>query len=547
MFSEDSFLGRHKILRGFLIVFVTLIVLFSLFMISRMRGPYHNYELDVMLPPAGDNTPAETLQVGAAKRDITPIMAQYDPWVDVNNNGKFDPDVDTYEDRNGNGKFDGVWIAGFDTNRPAKGINDPQWVRALALRNNGVTVVMLTFDAIGIYHNDFVAIRKMVDPSLHIDHMMFSSTHCHEVADTMKIWSFWKRIKGLDVPLFGFDEKHMAMIREMAKEAAEEAVAKLEPADMYCAQVEIAPEGFIDDSRKPIKIDNNMYLWRFTKPGADETIATFVNWGNHPESLGGDNSMLTSDFCHYLREGVEKGVPDPNGAPGMGGMCLYFQGMVGGLMTQLHTTVPHRDGQQKFEEETFEKAEALGQNLAIVACRALRSELVWKNEKPRVAVAAKTFKAPMAGQFKYAIMLGLLHEGYYWGGLAKTEMNVLRVGDALALTVPGEIYPEIVQGGIECLPGRDYEIPIVETPPLRTEMEKSARMACVIGLANDEIGYILPKTEWDNKAPWVYEKKQYGEENSGGPDVGPSVYHTGMELLQKMNAAFPAKTAAANP
>jgi len=214
--------------------------------------------------------------------------------------------------------------------------------------------------------------------------------------------------------------------------------------------------------------------------------------------------------------------------------------VIGGVMTQLHTTVPHRDGQQQFEDETFEKAEALGQNLAIVACRALRSDLVWKNENPQLAVAAKTFMAPMSGQYKYAIMLGLMHEGYYRGGKAKTEVNVIRVGDALVLSVPGEIYPEIVQGGIDCLPGRDFEIPIVETPPLRTEMEKNARMALVVGLANDEIGYIIPKTQWDAQEPWVYGKDQYGEENSGGPEVAPALYGAATELLQKMNAAFPA-------
>ena len=66
-----------------------------------------------------------------------------------------------------------------------------------------------------------------------------------------------------------------------------------------------------------------MYLWRFTKPNApDETIATFVNWGNHPESLGGDNPLLTSDFAHYLREGLEKGVPEPKGVKGFG--CLLY-------------------------------------------------------------------------------------------------------------------------------------------------------------------------------------------------------------------------------
>ena len=37
------------------------------------------------------------------------------------------------------------------------------------------------------------------------------------------------------------------------------------------------------------------------------------------------------------------------------------------------------------------------------------------------------------------ILLGLIHEGYHWGGTAKTELDVIRIGDVLALTVPARL------------------------------------------------------------------------------------------------------------
>jgi hypothetical protein len=39
-------------------------------------------------------------------------------------------------------------------------------------------------------------------------------------------------------------------------------------------------------------------------------------------------------------------------------------------------------------------------------------------------------------------------------------------------------------------------------------------------LADDEIGYIIPKAEWDEKPPYLQNAKKawYGEENSVGPD-----------------------------
>ncbi len=540
MFSEDSFVRRHKILTALLVLVVVFVVLPFLWLQARARGPHHSYELDFTLPEPGSALAPGVLEVGVANRDITPMMDQYDPWVDVNDNNKYDPDVDTYTDRNGNGKFDAVWLAGFGTNRPAKGVHDPLWARAIAFRNNGVTLVMVTIDSIGIYHNEFVTVRKMLDPSLGIDHVIFSSTHCHEVPDTMKLWSFAFRFKGMDIPIFGFDQAYMDFVVWSMKEAVEAAVRDLQPADMYCAQVELNPQGFVRDSRKPEVMDNNLYMMRFTEPGTDETIATVVNWGNHPEALSSRNPFVTSDFCHYLREGVEDGVPSPNSVEGMGGTCLYFQGMVGGLMTQLGVTVPDRNGKDSYKDASFDKAQALGYNTAIVVCRALRSEAVWKCENPRVAVTGKTFKAPMTGTFKWAIRLGLIHEGYYAGGKAKTEINVARLGDVLMLTTPGELYPEIVEGGVLALPGRDYEVAPVESPPLRDTMGRHARMAFVIGLANDEIGYILPKTQWDAEEPYIYGEDQYGEENSGGPDVGPAVYDVSKELLERMNAAWEA-------
>jgi hypothetical protein len=48
----------------------------------------------------------------------------------------------------------------------------------------------------------------------------------------------------------------------------------------------------------------------------------------------------------------------------------------------------------------------------------------------------------------------------------------------------------------------------------------------LFGLANDELGYIVPKRQWDTKPPFAYGRKdpQYGEENSCGPEIAPILY-----------------------
>lgn len=521
-----GFLGRHKVITGILLVVLAIVAVVA----WRTIGPHRFYEVDFVKPAAGDGTAADNLLVGVAIRDITPNLEAYDPWTDANGDGRYrEKDGDTFEDKNGNGRFDTVWMAGFNSDRPAQAVHDPLWARAIAFRNNGVTFAMVTIDSIGLLHEKIIDIRKSIDPALGIDHVMFSCTHNHEAPDTMGIWSNGFPPK--------FDHQYLYYVKLMCKEAVEEAVANLKPADMVAAQVEIEPEGFVDDSRQPIVYDLQMCCARFVEAGTDKTIGTVVSWGNHVETLGGSNTELTSDFAHYLRDAVEKGVADPNGVKGLGGKCLFFQGMVGGLMTQLHTDVPHRDGERVFSEASFDKAQALGENVGIVVVNALNGESAFREDNPKVAAAAKTIYAPIRGLYGLACFLGLIHPGWYWGN-AKTEINVLRVGELEILTIPGELYPEIAEGGVESPEGSDFGIEPVEVPPLRGEMQGRVKM--VIGLANDEIGYIIPKSQWDVEPPFAYgrEKAQYGEENSGGPDVAGVIHRESLALLKRVHEAF---------
>ncbi len=542
MFSDGSFFCRHKIISTLGIVFLLLLLFLAGFVVWRMRGPYRSYRLDFV--KTGSGAPG-VLEVGVAKRDITPNLNLYDTFNDADNDNKYRPATgllshidaakgpDTYVDRNGNRKFDPVWMAGFGNDRPAKGVHDPLWARAIAFRNNGVTVAMVTLDAIGVFHEKVIDIRQRINPALKVDHVIVSSLHNHETPDTMGNWS------GLVPSPWSYDYANMERIKNACKEAVEEAVQKLEPVEMFGTTYELNPEGFVTDTRKPVVIDKKLNCVRFVKPGTDETIATLVNWSNHPETLGGNNPFITSDFCGYWRDGVEQGVPDPGGVKGLGGMCLYFQGMVGGLATELDITVPHRDGVRKFKEDSFEKAEALGQNLAIKTVNALRGADVWKDENPRVSVAAKTVYFPMSGLFKYAIALGLIHPGVFWPFDARSEVDVVRVGDLEILTVPGELYPEIADGGVENPQGADfYPLAPVEVPPLRKEV-MNGRMRMVFGLANDEVGYIIPRSQFDAVPPHAYTPDgQYGEENSGGPGVAPVVHHEAMALLNRMHEAL---------
>ena len=87
--------------------------------------------------------------------------------------------------------------------------------------------------------------------------------------------------------------------------------------------------------------------------------------------------------------------------------------------------------------------------------------------------------------------------------------------------------------------GYSFAIQPVEVPPLRELMP--GRVKFLLGLANDEVGYLLPKTQWDRQPPFTYGAKNapYGEINSCGPDAAGSV-HAALAKLCRAAAAQPA-------
>jgi hypothetical protein len=96
----------------------------------------------------------------------------------------------------------------------------------------------------------------------------------------------------------------------------------------------------------------------------------------------------------------------------------------------------------------------------------------------------------------------------------------LRLGELHIAAIPGELYPECVYGKYQDPPepGADYFDALLE-PSIASILPSDKIL--VLGLANDEVGYIVPKRQWDVKPPYAYDRKsaQYGERNSVGPET----------------------------
>ena len=115
-----------------------------------------------------------------------------------------------------------------------------------------------------------------------------------------------------------------------------------------------------------------------------------------------------------------------------------------------------------------------------------------------------------------------------------TEVGYLRLGDAEVLLVPAEIYPELVLGGIQDPQDKGADFPgAPRERALFTLLRSEYKL--VFGLAGDEIGYVIPRSQWDAKKPFAYGRAedQYGEINSVGPSAAARLVEAFEALLAR--------------
>ena len=297
----------------------------------------------------------------------------------------------------------------------------------------------------------------------------------------------------------------------------------------------------LHDGREPYVKHDELVALRF-ESAAKKTVGIVVQWNCHPETLSSKNTEISADYVAATVAHLHAKHQCP---------VVYLTGTVGGLMTSLHVEVKDRQG-QALADGTFAKTERYGQLVGELADRALATAKPVKLTP--LEVRTKSFFMPIDNTFYVlAFNLGIVkREAFVWNGdpfeaapakpkaplkgrmCIQSEVGLLKLGDLEVAAIPGEIYPELVLSKVQdpADAGADFPDAPIE-PGIYAQMKGPHRM--IVGLANDEIGYILPKRQWDEKAPYCYGRKraQYGEENSLGPDTAPIL----CDVFRKLAAA----------
>ncbi len=422
-----------------------------------------------------------------------------------------------------------VWIAGYGHGRAATGVHDPLMARAVVLDDGRRKLALVSVDLIGLQYPNVLRIRQRLKD---ISYVMVSSTHNHEGPDVIGI-------SGRNPLVTGVDPAYLRLVEDRVVKMVEDATGQLAPAEAGYGTAE--DEKLLGDSRLPKVYDGVLRVLTFRRAadpasrragGVSPLIGVLVQWNCHPEAMGSKNKLLTADFPAATVEWLSKKHRVP---------IAYFSGTVGGLMAPPDGVI--KDDQGKLlHEGDFAYSTAYGQAAGRLAERAIE-----RAEPLRLtpfAVHAKPVAVPLSNAiYRLARSLGVIQrEGRAWTGdfeklgepvakevpgktlAVETEVAYLRLGELHVAGIPGEIYPELVYGKYQdpVEPGADYPDAPLEPPVMKTLPGKKTLL---IGLANDEIGYIIPKRQWDQEAPFCYgrKKSQYGEINSVGPEAAPII------------------------
>jgi hypothetical protein len=420
-----------------------------------------------------------------------------------------------------------VYMAGFGQNRRAVKVHDPLKARAIVLRHGDRKVALVSIDVVGFFYPNVVAVRKQLPGFTYV---LVSSTHNHEGPDTLGLW-------GPNPFTSGVDSEYVKSVEDQIVKAVRQADGSAQLTTVRLGTAK-APE-LLHDGREPYIKHDELVALHFTDAKTSKEAGIVVQWNCHPETLDSKNTQISADYVGYTVHDLQERHRCP---------VVYLTGTVGGLMTSLRVDIKDEQG-KPLADGTYEKTERYGRLLAQVAERALNGAKAVRLTP--LEVRTREVYLPMDNKtYQMGRQLGVLtREGFLWAGdpykaapadpkdfksrtAIRSEVGWLHLGELDVATIPGEIYPELILDKVQdpVDPGADFPDAPIE-PAIYKQMPGPYRM--IIGLANDEIGYIIPKRQWDEKPPFCYgrTKAQYGESNSVGPETAPILCRAFQELV----------------
>ncbi len=420
---------------------------------------------------------------------------------------------------------DPTYIAGYNQGWYITGILDEQRASAVWLDCGGEGILLIGIDCIALSSKTVNDIRtdlasKCAEWGCAVVHIY--ATHTHAGIDTLGLWG--------PVCMEGKNAEFQQTLVEGAFDAACQAYENRRVGTLTYSSAETVDS--LRDSRLPEVYDPFLHQLRFQPDdGSDGT--RIISYTAHAESLRGANTLLSRDFPGEMSD-IFKAETGDN--------MIYMPAAVGGLL--MTRDFCEEMGFIDYEENMRYTGRRMADYLLAIP------EADEVPVEPVMTAARTRFTAPLDNTaFMYYRFLGILdttavpaesNTGY----ALETELSVVTLGDLTLTLIPGEIFPELVYGGyltdLAASPENENPVPLTE---IAAQYGYGNLLIC--GLANDEIGYIVPPNDFllSPTAPYFDKiddhkgENHYEETNSLGIHTAHRIAEAFEETLKAMKEA----------
>ena len=425
-----------------------------------------------------------------------------------------------------------VALAGFSEGRLAEGILEDIEARALVLEAGGGAVTLVALDLYGLARSDVLRVEDDIRarvPGAASAGILVACTRTHSAPDATGQFS---------APGVAVDSAWLARVSRAAAEATEEAWRMRQPARLSFASTRLPR--LLTDARPPSRIDDRAWLLRVESAAGHVGIAALALFGASPETLGRSDRLISADYPGVARRALEDAF---------GGVGIFLVGASGGQMMPVapgsalpapSSAAPGGSGAPAGAPAPS-YGEALARSLVVAWSGRRDSRDLTAPDASRglLRMRARPVELPVDNTaLREAIATGhrrarLAASGALESGVALLTMTSSGAPIFDLACIPGEVYPELVDGGIQEPqdPGADRHGETAERP-LRSLLRAPLRL--VVGACGDDVGDIIPISEWDEKAPFAYglTAPPHGEETSPGPRTAPLLWAAFAELAR---------------
>lgn len=344
--------------------------------------------------------------------------------------------------------------------RPVEEKKGDLFVRALVLEKAGERVAIVNIDNLGwpsVLGDRSRALIKGIPP----ENILIGATHTHSGPDAYAFPD--------ETGKSGADLEYLDWCVQQVADAVNEAMAQLEPVKLKIAEGEA--QG---------KIAYNYYAEQLYDPRCGviqaisdhpdrkgRVIATLVNYAVHPEVIGPKRGILSPDLCGPLYDRIESKT---------GGIALFMNGAQGGMVTA--------DNRRENREEagTWEECIRIGELLADEALRIVADAEPLTN--PVLQCRSERFSFPVDSEMlRFIIRNSPLNFSMTPENTVSTQVNLINIGTAQILTIPGEALPNI-----------GYFL----------KRNMKGKQNLLFGLTNDAFGYILTREDFNSFKRYEY-------------------------------------------